>query len=297
MLQCPFPVVDLEIPTRSVWSVVNPLAVQVGLMTGYCNKKKGTKHKKLIHCARNVNKVSHSITEVARGIAHEHPEIREELEEACTRTLEVHKLLKRKLETELKEGGAILDLSKQVVNNITQVLLVIDSADLILMERLVKQVMMSLDHLERCSDMHRLEEGFKQLTHYMDSLMRQISVRQKDLLYTERKEDLALVKAMWNRCRERLFSSCRVAIAHPDVDPALKNRHEVLEEIRDSLNRLQAVIRNKTSESSNKSGTLATCLQQLELNIVFANEMTKERQVKPTQFVPGLRDRNTLSDC
>ena len=134
MLQTFSSIIDFDVQTKSIRGAINPLANQVAIMSSYYNKKKGVKSRKLLHHAKYVNEICYELIKFAREVAKEHPDVEYELNQACNRTCDVYNVMKMKKEGDDKHdsAGTIIDIAKQLINNVARILIVTDSADLIL---------------------------------------------------------------------------------------------------------------------------------------------------------------------
>lgn len=274
-------IIDIDIQTASIRGAINPLANQVAIMSSYYNKKKGVKSKKVLTHARHINDICFELIKVAREVAKEHSDVEIELNKACNRTLSVYDVMRLKIDGEDKHGtaGSIIDIAKQLVNNVARILIVTDSADLLLIDKSIENVRKCLRDVENCDDICSFEDVFHKLKGVMEVLMKQISNRQMDLLDTQKKEELALVRSMWARCKERLKTSSSVAIVHPELESGTINRQLVIQEICDSLRKLQHVIKGRSHpDSQTKVGMLASCFEEFEVSVIFANKMESEQQ-------------------
>ena len=281
MLQTFSSIIDFDVQTKSIKGAINPLANQVAIMSSYYNKKKGVKSRKLLHHAKHVNEICYELIKFAREVAKEHPDVEYELNQACNRTCEVYNVMKMKIEGDDKHDSArtIIDIAKQLINNVARILIVTDSADLILIDKTIEEVKKCLKAVEQCIEFCALDEIFQKLRSVMDVLMKQIANRQMDLLDTQKKDELGLVRSMWMRCKERLYTSSRVAIVHPELESGVTNRNLVLQEMNESVKKLQAIIKGRsTSESQSKAGILASCFEEFEVSVIFANKMKREQQ-------------------
>ena len=274
-------IIDFDVQTKLIRGALSPLANQVSIMSSYQSKKKGVKSKKVLAHAKHVNDICYELIKFAREVSKEHPDVEYELNQACNRTSEVCTVMKLKIEGDDKHdaSGTVIDIAKQLINNVARILIVADSADLLLIDKSINDVRGCLRSVEQCVDIFAFDEIFQKLCNSMDILMKQIANRQMDLIDTQKKEEFALVRAMWMRCKERLYTSSRVGIVHPELESGICNRNLVLQEINEAIKKIQLVIKGRSSsDSQSKVGILASCFEEFEINVIFANKMNREQQ-------------------
>ena len=176
MLQTFSSIIDFDVQTKSIRGAINPLANQVAIMSSYYNKKKGVKSRKLLHHAKYVNEICYELIKFAREVAKEHPDVEYELNQACNRTCDVYNVMKMKIEGDDKHdsAGTIIDIAKQLINNVARILIVTDSADLILIDKTIEDVKQCLKAVEQSIEICAFDEIFQKLRSVMDVLMKQI---------------------------------------------------------------------------------------------------------------------------
>ena len=280
MLQGFSSIINYDVQSKSIKRALSPLADQVALISSLHDKKKGVKSKKMVAQAKHVNEVCYALIKVARDVGKDHPEVQHELSQACNRTQDVCNIMRVKIEGGDKNdaSGSIIDIARQLVNNVARILIVMDSADLIMLEKCAIEVKHRLREVQHCEDICMFDDVFHKLKTAMDTMMKQIAARQADLLDAQKRDDLALVRAMWRRCEDRLKTSSRVASAHIDLESGILNRNLVIDEINESMRKLHLVIKGRSSsESTSKSGSLAASFEEFEVNVIFVNKMAREQ--------------------
>ncbi|XP_070185642.1 alpha-catulin-like isoform X2 [Littorina saxatilis] len=256
---------SLEIRTKSVEQTLVPLVTQITTLVNHREKPRLSERTQyaLERVGQAVNMAVGRFVAVGDSIVEDHPELRQEMEEACheARSAGENIQLQTAVGGQAAEAStssrvaadktAMVRAARQLLSAITKVLLL---ADRIVIKTLIAskdRVLHCLAQVEGVSSFQDFVATFSQFGKHMVELAHLSGDRQNDLKSEKQKAQMGSARAILEKSTMMLLTSCKTCLRHPECRTARMNRDAVFLLIRNALDLVQHVVTDGGAITSN----------------------------------------------
>uniref|UniRef100_A0A8C4XD13 Alpha-catulin n=1 Tax=Erpetoichthys calabaricus TaxID=27687 RepID=A0A8C4XD13_ERPCA len=203
------------------------------------HKDKPKKSEKTLHAIQRVGQavnlaVGRFVT-VGEAIALENEELKEEMSFACLEarrgTTIAHQMNEQQFSSD-KTG--MVKAARMLLSSVTKVL--------VLADRLVYQVLVTLEHLEKVSSFQEFVQIFSQFGNEMVEFAHLTGDRQNDLKDEKKKARMAAARAVLEKCTMMLLTASKTCLRHPDCESARINKDGVFHRMRLALDQVIEIV-------------------------------------------------------
>ncbi|OXA64275.1 Catenin alpha [Folsomia candida] len=284
---------NLEIRTMSVEKTLEPLVVQVTTLVntkGPSKKKKGRSKRAHILVAA-VEKATENFIERGEQIAHENPDIKQEMLAAVDevrKTGEAMSLAAREFADDpcssLKRGNMVR-AARNLLSAVTRLLILADMVDVHLLLKSLRVVEDDLEKLKNVSSQGELMESIRSFGRNAADLMVAAAKRQQELKDPQLRDDLAAARALLKKHSTMLLTASKVYVRHPELIAAKANRDFVFRQVCEAVNTISDVAQGRSGVGSHPydgPGELAAALDDFDERIIMEPLAYNEVRTRPS---------------
>lgn len=286
---------NLEIRTKSVEKTLEPLVTQVTTLVssnqkGPSKKKKG-RSKKAHVLAAAVQKATESFIEQGETIAHQNPEIRNEMLSAVDdvkKTGDEMGVSSREFADDpcsSMKRGAMVRAARALLSAVTRLLIIADMVDVHLLLKTLRIVEDDLARIRNAASQQELMSSFKDFGRSLVELTDRAGRRQQDLKDPRHRDDLAAARATLKKNSMMLLTTSKTYVRHPELAAARSNRDYVLQQVSDAVTTISGVAQATGSSEPNQyegAGELAAALDEFDQKIIMDPLNYDERRTRPS---------------
>uniref|UniRef100_A0A8C4SVB7 Alpha-catulin n=1 Tax=Erpetoichthys calabaricus TaxID=27687 RepID=A0A8C4SVB7_ERPCA len=208
------------------------------------HKDKPKKSEKTLHAIQRVGQavnlaVGRFVT-VGEAIALENEELKEEMSFACLEARRagnpesLENILHHPSPKGISDKTGMVKAARMLLSSVTKVL--------VLADRLVYQVLVTLEHLEKVSSFQEFVQIFSQFGNEMVEFAHLTGDRQNDLKDEKKKARMAAARAVLEKCTMMLLTASKTCLRHPDCESARINKDGVFHRMRLALDQVIEIV-------------------------------------------------------
>ncbi|CAG7819895.1 unnamed protein product [Allacma fusca] len=284
---------NLEIRTRSVELTLEPLVMQVTTLVntkGPSKKKKGRSKRAHVLVAA-VEKATENFIEKGEQIAHENPDIKQEMLAAVDevrKTGEAMSLAAREFADDpcssLKRGNMVR-AARNLLSAVTRLLILADMVDVHLLLKSLRVVEDDLEKLKNASSQGELMDSIRAFGRNAAELMQAAAKRQQELKDPQLRDDLAAARALLKKHSTMLLTASKVYVRHPELAAAKANRDFVFRQVCEAVNTISDVAQGRSGLGGHPydgPGELAAALDDFDERIIMEPLAYNEVRTRPS---------------
>ena len=284
---------DLQIKTKSVEKILEPLVIQVTtLVSSKSSQKTKGKSKRARVLVAAVERATANFVEQGRIIAQENVEIQPEMIMAVdeiVKTGETMSTASKEFASDpcssIKRGNMV-KAARSLLTAVTRLLILADMVDVHLLLFKLQKVESDLEQLKGVNKEADLMDSIKALGLSLQDLMVEATKRQHDLKDPAMRENMAAARAVLNKHSAMLLATSKTYARHPDIPEAKANRDMVFQQVSDALNTISNVAKgnlpNKGKSTYERPGELATALDDFDDYIIMDSLTYNDAKSRPS---------------
>ncbi|CAF1435634.1 unnamed protein product, partial [Adineta ricciae] len=259
------------------------------------NTKKG-RSKQAHLLVRNVIQATENFIKKSNEIAHENPEMRNDLlqsmEEVKQSGDEMAVLSKEFADDPCSKPKRqqMIVAARALLTSVTRLLILADLVDVQMILRSIRLVEDDLQHIHDASNQDELVHYYKQYGKDIVDLSQHAQRRQQDLVDRVEQESLAAARGTIKRTSIMLLTASKTYLRHPEIPYARENRDFVYNQVRDAVGVISSVIQGrpvpptqtlKLDSSLNAVGDLTRALNEFDRLIMIKPQKFNEQVIRP----------------
>ncbi|CAF1207289.1 unnamed protein product [Adineta ricciae] len=288
---------DTQIKTWSVQRTLDPLVAQVtSLISDQPSNKKKGRSKQAHLLVRNVIQATENFIKKSNEIAHENPEMRNDLlqsmEEVKQSGDEMAVLSKEFADDPCSKPKRqqMIVAARALLTSVTRLLILADLVDVQMILRSIRLVEDDLQRIHDASNQDELVHYYKQYGKDIVDLSQHAQRRQQDLVDRMEQESLAAARGTIKRTSMMLLTASKSYLRHPEIPYARENRDFVYNQVRDAVGVISSIIQGrqvpptqtlKLDSSLTAVGDLTQALNDFDRLIMIKPQKFNEQVIRP----------------
>ncbi|CAF1434241.1 unnamed protein product [Adineta ricciae] len=259
------------------------------------NKKKG-RSKQAHLLVRNVIQATENFIKKSNEIAHENPEMRNDLlqsmEEVKQSGDEMAVLSKEFADDPCSKPKRqqMIVAARALLTSVTRLLILADLVDVQMILRSIRLVEDDLQRIHDASNQDELVHYYKQYGKDIVDLSQHAQRRQQDLVDRMEQESLAAARGTIKRTSMMLLTASKSYLRHPEIPYARENRDFVYNQVRDAVGVISSIIQGrqvpptqtlKLDSSLTAVGDLTQALNDFDRLIMIKPQKFNEQVIRP----------------
>ncbi|UJR28554.1 hypothetical protein I4U23_009788 [Adineta vaga] len=288
---------DTQIKTWSVQRTLDPLVAQVtSLISDQPSSKKKGRSKRAHLLVANVIQATDNFINKANEIAHENPEMRNDLlqsMEEVKRSGDEMAVLSKEFADDpcsKPKRQQMIVAARALLTSVTRLLILADLVDVQLILRSIRLVEDDLQRIYDASNQEELVHFYKQYGKDIIDLSQHAQRRQQDLVDRMEQESLAAARGTIKRTSMMLLTASKAYLRHPEIPYARENRDFVYNQVRDAVGVISSITQGrpvpptqtlKLDSSLSTVGDLTRALNEFDRLIVIKPQKFNEQMIRP----------------
>ena len=257
---------------------------------GPSSKKKGRSKKAHVLCAA-VHKATENFIDKGEEVAHENPEIRNEMiiaVDEVKKTGDQMKVASQEFADNpcsSVKRGEMVRAARALLSSVTRLLILADMVDVHLLLKSLRIVEDDLDRIRNASSQQELMNSYKDYGRSVVELQGRAGRRQQDLKDPRRRDDMAAARATLKKNSMMLLTTSKAYVRHPELAAARSNRDYVLKQVCDAVNTISGVAQATGQSEAHPyegAGELAAALDEFDQKIIMDPMSYKEVRTRPS---------------
>jgi len=284
---------DLQIKTKSVEKILEPLVIQVTtLVSSKSSQKTKGKSKRAHVLVAAVERATANFVEQGRIIAQENVEIQPDMilaVDEIVKTGESMSSVSKEFASDpcsSMKRAKMVKAARSLLTAVTRLLILADMVDVHLLLLKLQKVEADLEQLRGAKKEADLMDSIKALGLSLQDLMIEATKRQHDLKDPAMRENLAAARALLKKHSAMLLATSKTYARHPELPEAKANRDMVFQQVSDALNTISDVAKgnlpNKGKSSYERPGELATALDDFDDYIIMDSLTYNDAKSRPS---------------
>ncbi|CAF3798953.1 unnamed protein product [Rotaria magnacalcarata] len=288
---------DAQIKTWSVQRTLDPLVAQVtSLISDQPSNNKKGRSKRAHLLVTNVVQAIENFIHKASEIAHENPEMRNDLlqsMEDVKRTGDEMAVLSKEFADDpcsKPKRQQMIVAARALLTSVTHLLILADLVDVQLILKSIRLVEDDLQHIHDASNQEELVHFYKQYGKDIIDLSQHAQRRQHDLVDRIEQENLAAARGTIKRTSMMLLTASKAYLRHPELPFARENRDFVYNQVRDAVGIISSVTQGrpipptqslKLDSSLSSVGDLTRALNEFDRIVMMKPQKFNEQVIRP----------------
>lgn len=245
---------NFDIRTKSIEQTLVPLVSQITTLVNH--REKPIVSSKTCRAVVRVGQAASLAVErfvaVGEAIADDHPEIRQDMYDACREAhmagMAIAKLTDMRWDEQtarvvgITDKSAMIKAARSLLAAVTRVLVLADRVVVKQLLQVQDKVAGSLDRLEQVSNFTEFVNTFSQFGGQMVELAHLSGDRQNDLKDDKKKAQMGVARSILEKGTMMLLTSCKTCLRHPECNSARRNRDGVFRQIRQAMDLVRYVV-------------------------------------------------------